>query len=114
MPSELHSFTITTLALMAARQATLVDLPALQNASRVLLDQLARDAQSIPDYSDLLTACKSPKFLRASSRLKLTLLAGSHVSAAYSIFPDDIRVPYQKKRFVGIPDGLFQYYDSGY
>jgi nuclear pore complex protein Nup155 len=99
---------------MAARQATLVDLPALQNASRVLLDQLARDAQGIPDYSDLLTACKSLKTLRASSRLMFTLLAGSHVSAAYSIFPDDIRVPYQKKRFVGIPDGLFQYYDSGY
>ena len=100
---------------MAVRQAILVDLPALQNASRVLLDQLARDAQGIPDYSDLLTACKSPTFtLRASSRLKFTLLAGSHVSAAYSIFPDDIRVPYQKKRFVGIPDGLFQYYDSGY
>ena len=33
-------------------------------------------------------------------------------SGAYSAFPDDIRVPYQKRRFVGIPDGLFHYYDS--
>ncbi|KAK2461979.1 hypothetical protein APHAL10511_006442 [Amanita phalloides] len=79
---------------MAARQATAVDLPALQNASRVLHDQHSRDIQSIPDYGDLLTA------------------SGGQVSAAYNVFPDDIRVPYQKKRFVGIPDGLFQFYDS--
>ena len=38
--------------------------------------------------------------------------AGSQVSASYSVFPDDIRVPFQKRKFVGIPDGLFQYYDS--
>lgn len=35
-------------------------------------------------------------------------------SASYSVFPDDIRVPYQKRRFVGIPEGLFQYYDSAH
>lgn len=39
-------------------------------------------------------------------------LAGGQVSASYSVFPDDIRVPFQKRRFVGIPEGLFQYYDS--
>ena len=41
----------------------------------------------------------------------LMLLAGSQASASYSVFPDDIRVlnPFQKRRFVGIPEGLFQY-----
>ncbi|KAF8632618.1 hypothetical protein AX15_001820 [Amanita polypyramis BW_CC] len=80
--------------MMAVRQATAVDLPALQNASRVLHEQLVRDAQTIADFGDLLTT------------------PGNQVSTAYSVFPDDVRVPYQKKRFVGIPDGLFQYYDS--
>jgi nuclear pore complex protein Nup155 len=32
-----------------------VDLNALQNASRVLLDQLAKDAQGIPDLGETLT-----------------------------------------------------------
>ncbi|KAF8971407.1 nucleoporin [Flammula alnicola] len=72
----------------------LVDLPALQNASRVLLEQLAKDAQIISDLGETLTA------------------SGSQASASYSVFPDDIRVPFQKRKFVGIPDGLFQYYDS--
>ncbi len=58
---------------MAARQATAVDLPALQNASRVLLDQLARDAQSIPDYGDSLTACKSSDFAPYARHLDSSL-----------------------------------------
>jgi nuclear pore complex protein Nup155 len=33
-----------------------VDLPALQNASRVLQDQLVKDSQIIPDLGDTLTA----------------------------------------------------------
>ncbi|CAA7258664.1 unnamed protein product [Cyclocybe aegerita] len=70
-----------------------VDVPALQNASRILLEQLAKDAQIIPDIGETLTS-------------------GSQASASYSVFPDDIRVPFQKRKFVGIPDTLFQYYDS--
>ncbi|PPQ62740.1 hypothetical protein CVT24_000434 [Panaeolus cyanescens] len=71
-----------------------VDLPALQNASRVLVEQLGKDAQTIPDLGETLTA------------------AGTQASASYSIFPEDFRVPFQKRKFVGIPDALFQYYDS--
>ncbi|KAF9462165.1 nucleoporin [Collybia nuda] len=71
-----------------------VDLPALQNASRVIQDQLVKDSQIIPELGDTLTT------------------SGGQVSASYSVFPDDIRVPFQKRRFVGIPEGLFQYYDS--
>ncbi|KAF9455109.1 nucleoporin [Macrolepiota fuliginosa MF-IS2] len=71
-----------------------VDLPALQNASRILYDQFAKDAQIIPDLGETLTA------------------SGGQASASYSVFPDDTRVPYQKRRFISIPEGLFQYYDS--
>ncbi|TFK30342.1 nucleoporin [Coprinopsis marcescibilis] len=74
--------------------AAQVDLNALQNASRILLDQLAKDAQLIPDLGDTLTGNVG------------------QASGTYSVFPDDTRVPYQKRRFVGIPDGLFQFYDT--
>lgn len=30
----------------------------------------------------------------------------------YSIFDDDFRVPFQKRKLVGIPDALFQHYSS--
>ncbi|KAF5355937.1 hypothetical protein D9756_004133 [Leucocoprinus leucothites] len=73
---------------------TPVDLPALQNASRVVYDQFAKDSQIIPDLGETLTA------------------SGGQASASYSVFPDDTRVPYQKRRFIAIPEGLFQYYDS--
>ncbi|KAJ7092652.1 nucleoporin [Mycena epipterygia] len=71
-----------------------VDLAALQNASRVLLDQFAKDAQIIPDLGDTLTA------------------PGGQASASYSVFPDDIRVPFQKRKLIGIPEALFQFYNS--
>ncbi|KDQ63476.1 hypothetical protein JAAARDRAFT_695291 [Jaapia argillacea MUCL 33604] len=72
----------------------IVDLPALQSASRVLQDQLAKDAQLVPDLGEMLT------------------IPGAQSSASYSVFPDDYRVPFQKRRLIGIPDSLFQYYDS--
>jgi len=37
------------------KQPTPVDLPALQNASRVLHDQLLKDSQIIPDLGDILS-----------------------------------------------------------
>ncbi|KAF8905503.1 nucleoporin [Gymnopilus junonius] len=77
-----------------ATKPTSLDLPALQNASHILLEQLAKDAQIIPDLGETLTT------------------SGNQASASYSIFPDDIRVPFQKRKFVGIPDALFQYYES--
>lgn len=38
-----------------SKPAPVVDLPALQSASRVLQDQLIKDAQVIPDLLDTLT-----------------------------------------------------------
>ncbi|KAJ7706259.1 nucleoporin [Mycena rosella] len=83
---------LTTSTLGAARQ--IVDLGALQNASRVLQDQFTKDAQIIPDLGDTLTA------------------VGGQASASYSVFPDDIRVPFQKRKLIGIPEALFQFYNS--
>ncbi|KAJ7125656.1 nucleoporin [Mycena crocata] len=71
-----------------------VDLSALQNASQVLHEQFAKDAQIIPDLGDTLTA------------------PGGQASASYSVFPDDIRVPFQKRKLIGIPEALFQFYNS--
>ncbi|KAI0053328.1 nucleoporin [Auriscalpium vulgare] len=75
------------------KPAPSLDLPALQSASRVLQEQFVKDAQTIPDTCEILTAPPQS-------------------SASYSVFPDDYRVPFQKKRMIPIPDSLFQYYDS--
>ncbi len=91
---------------------TAIDLPALQSASNVLLEQLSKDAQIIPDLGEIITSgmllyCVPRTCLNEPS-------AGSQVSASYSVFPDDIRVPFQKRKFLGIPEGLFQFTTSGY
>ncbi|KAF7796400.1 hypothetical protein EIP86_007577 [Pleurotus ostreatoroseus] len=77
-----------------SRPTTAVDLPSLQSASRVLQEQLVKDAQAVPELGDMLT------------------IPGMASSASYSVFPDDYRVPYQKRRLIGIPEGLFQYYNT--
>ncbi len=38
--------------------------------------------------------------------------AGVPSSASYSVSPDDYRVPFQKRRLIAIPEGLFQFYNS--
>ena len=38
--------------------------------------------------------------------------AGVPSSASYSVSPDDHRVPFQKRRLIAIPEGLFQFYNS--
>ena len=94
-------------------KSDVVDLSALQSASRVLLEQLAKDAQIIPDIGETLTTRMSYYFCLDPDDPN-SFVAGNQASASYSVFPDDIRVPFQKRRFVGIPEGLFQYYDSKY
>ncbi|KAK0464897.1 nucleoporin [Desarmillaria tabescens] len=69
-----------------------VDLTVLQSASRVLHEQFATDVQIIPDLSETLSAQAGP--------------------AVYSTFDDDFRLPFQKRKLVGIPDALFQHYSS--
>lgn len=71
-----------------------LDLPVLQGASQVLQEYFVKDSQIIPDIGDLL------------------VLPGASSSASYSIFPDDYRVPFQKRRLIGIPESLFQFYNT--
>ncbi|EMD42139.1 hypothetical protein CERSUDRAFT_90739 [Gelatoporia subvermispora B] len=71
-----------------------LDLPALQNASQVLQEQFTKDAQVIPDLGEMLS------------------IPGMQSSTSYSVFPDDYRVPFQKRKLIGIPEGLFQYYTA--
>ncbi|KZT72803.1 nucleoporin [Daedalea quercina L-15889] len=79
---------------VAPKPVSALDLPALLNASRVLQEQLLKDTQILPDLNDLLTVPGVPS------------------SASYSVFPDDFRVPFQKRRLIGVPEGLFQYYNT--
>ncbi|KAI0348539.1 nucleoporin [Trametopsis cervina] len=76
------------------RPVASLDLPALQSTSRVLQDQLVKDAQAVPEIGDMLTNPAIPS------------------SASYSVFQDDYRVPFQKRRLISIPESLFQHYQS--
>ncbi|KAG7450597.1 nucleoporin [Guyanagaster necrorhizus] len=67
-----------------------VDITVLQSATRVLHEQFATDIQIIPDLGETLNT-QPP---------------------SYSIFDDDFRVPFQKRKLVGIPDALFQHYSN--
>ncbi|KAI0757109.1 nucleoporin [Daedaleopsis nitida] len=76
----------------ASKPAPVLDLPALQAASRILQDQLVKDSQAVPDLGDMISGMPS--------------------SASYTVFPDDYRTPFQKRRHIGIPESLWQYYTS--
>ena len=43
----------------ASKPAPVLDLPALQAASRVLQDQLVKDSQAVPDLGDMICASHS-------------------------------------------------------
>ncbi|KAL4242212.1 non-repetitive/WGA-negative nucleoporin family protein [Abortiporus biennis] len=70
-----------------------LDLPALQTASRVLHEQHLKDAQAIPDLTEMLT------------------IPGMPSSASYTVYPDDYNPPFRTLRLLGIPENLFQYYN---
>ncbi|KAG6818004.1 hypothetical protein H0H87_009159 [Tephrocybe sp. NHM501043] len=71
-----------------------VDLPALQNAGRVLQDRIAKDASIIPDLGDTLAS------------------TSGQLSASYTVYPNDYRAPFQKRKFAPIPDGLFEHFNE--
>ncbi|KAJ4002393.1 nucleoporin [Lentinula boryana] len=78
--------------LPASERVPPIDLSTLQIASKVLEEQFTKDAQAIPELGEILPS--------------------GQASSSYSIFPDDIRIPFQKRKLVGIPESLFQYYSS--
>ncbi|TDL28525.1 nucleoporin [Rickenella mellea] len=71
-----------------------LDYPALQVASRVLQEQLVKDLQMVPDFADMLT------------------IPGAQSSASYTVFPGDYRVPFQKRKHIGIPPILWEHFNS--
>jgi nuclear pore complex protein Nup155 len=52
--------------------------------------------------------------IATESVLTLHGTAGRPNSGMYSVFPDDYRVPFQKRRLLGIPEEVFKYYQSAY
>ena len=61
------------------------------------------------------TCCPSVRLPNFLLVLRLIVrVAGLPNSASYSVFPDDYRVPFQKRRLVSIPDSLFQHYNSAF
>ncbi|KAF9076202.1 nucleoporin [Rhodocollybia butyracea] len=86
------STSYSTQKLPQSEKALPVDLSVLHNASKALEEQFTKDSQAIPELGDTLPS--------------------GQASTSYSIFPDDVRVPFQKRKLVGIPEALFQYYNS--
>ncbi|KAF9270147.1 nucleoporin [Marasmius fiardii PR-910] len=86
-----HALSTRSQKLTITEKPAPIDIAVLQSASTVLHEQFTKDAQIIPDLGDTLTG---------------------QASSSYSISPDDTRVPFQKRKLVGIPEGLFQYYSS--
>ena len=106
--NNLPSSSTNVLTIKQQQPPPVVDLDVLQAATRVLQEQLLKDAQIIPDYGEMfaysahlhLRLIQFPVFLRDT--------AGS--SGQYSVFPDDYRVPFLKRKLAGIPESLFQYF----
>jgi len=108
VPFNNQNSSSNVLAIRQQQPPPVVDLDVLQAASRVLQEQLLKDAQIIPDHGEMfaysaylyLRLVQSPVFSRET--------AGS--SGQYSVFPDDYRVPFLKRKLAGIPESLFQYF----
>ncbi|KNZ78533.1 putative nucleoporin [Termitomyces sp. J132] len=71
-----------------------VDLSALQNAGRVVQERITKDTTIIPDLGDTLAS------------------SSGQVSASYTVYPNDYRAPFQKRKFVGIPEDLFEHFNA--
>ncbi|KAE9408173.1 nucleoporin [Gymnopus androsaceus JB14] len=92
MSSSSFSFAGHSSKQVSSEKVPPIDLSVLQNASKVLEEQFTKDSQAIPELGDTLPS--------------------GQASSSYSVFPDDVRVPFQKRKLVGIPEALFQYYSS--
>ena len=94
------------------KAAPTLDIHSLQAASRVLQEYLVKDAQAVPDLGEMLTIRATSRPPLVGPNANIYTPAGGQSSALYSVFPDDCRVPFQKRRLIGIPESLFQFYNS--
>jgi nuclear pore complex protein Nup155 len=106
--NNLPSSSANVLAIKQQQPPPVVDLDVLQAASRVLQEQLLKDAQIIPDHGEMFAYSAYLHLHLVHFRVFLCKTAGS--SGQYSVFPDDYRVPFLKRKLAGIPEGLFQYF----
>lgn len=65
--------------LSTAKTVPVLELPALQSASRVLQDQINKDAQAIPDLGDMLTIRMSASALVCCVRISAEKHSGRAV-----------------------------------
>ncbi|KAG6862386.1 hypothetical protein C0995_011826 [Termitomyces sp. Mi166 len=87
-----------------------VDLLALQNAGRVVQERITKDTTIIPDLGDTLASCAAMFYCSGYSLTELA--ASGQVSASYTVYPNDYRAPFQKRKFVGIPEDLFEHFNA--
>ncbi|THH08723.1 hypothetical protein EW145_g2498 [Phellinidium pouzarii] len=93
-PTKASNHASTSRVKTPTTRSSILNLPALQGASRLIQDQLIKDAQIIPDLGDMLT------------------IPGGQTSASYTVFPGDYRVPFQKRKHIGIPPTLWEHFQS--
>lgn len=106
--NNLQNPSTNVLAVKQQQPSPVVDLDVLQAASRVLQEQLLKDAQIIPDHGEMFAYSPYPRLHFLEVPVFSCETAGS--SGQYSVFPDDYRVPFLKRKLAGIPEGLFQYF----
>jgi len=101
-----QNFSANILAIRQQQPPPVVDLGVLHAANRVLQEQLLKDAQIIPDHGEMFTYSAHSRLRLVQSPVFSRGTAGS--SGQYSVFPDDYRVPFLKRKLAGIPESLFQ------
>lgn len=106
--NNLQNPSANVLAIKQQQPPPVVDLDVLQAASRVLQEQLLKDAQIIPDHGEMFAYSAYPRPHLVEPPVFSCETAGS--SGQYSVFPDDYRVPFLKRKLAGVPEGLFQYF----
>ncbi|KAG6851190.1 hypothetical protein H0H93_015200 [Arthromyces matolae] len=96
LPAALQSYggSTSTKGTIRTPQVEPVDLVALQSAGRLVLDRITKDLSFIPDLGDTLTS------------------TSTQVSASYTVYPNDYRAPFQKRKFVDIPEDLFEHFNA--
>lgn len=89
-----NSYASTSRAKTSVSRPVPLDLPALQASARLIQEQFIKDAQIVPDLSDMLT------------------IPGGQSSASYTVFPSDFRIPFQKRKHIGIPPSLWEHFQT--
>lgn len=100
--SNVPSSSTNVLGTRQPQPPPVVDIPALQSASRVLQDQLVKDAQIIPDLGEMFTSCASkPLLCQLFTNFRSLQLVSQPRTASFpmtiaSPIKNDVWLEYQK------------------